>query len=76
MKLTATLEHPLLVGAYGLALLLLGCAIGLHWQATRSKALILAGIGSALMVGHDLAMGVLWFWAAATMVAKTQQRRS
>jgi transposase len=36
----------------------------------------LAGIGSVLMVLHDFVMGVFWFWAAATVVARIQKGRS
>ena len=76
MKMTATLGNPLLIFLYSLAILLLGCAIGVHLKATPGTACWVAALGALLMVVHDMAMGVFWFWAAATMFAKTQQGRS
>lgn len=62
MKLYASLGNPFLIFLYSLAILLFGCAVGLHWKATPGGALCLAGLGALLMVIHDMAMGVLWFW--------------
>lgn len=76
MKMTASLGNPFLIFLYSVAILLLGCAIGLHWKGTPGTACWMAALRALLMVVHAMAMGVLWFWAAATMFAKTQQRRS
>ena len=71
-KLTVSLGNPFLILLYSLALLSLGCAIGLYWRATPGMALCLAAIGSLLMVIHDMAMGVLWFVAAAKLFKAEQ----
>lgn len=76
MKMTASLGNPLLIFLYSLAILLLGCAVGLHWKGAPGTACWVAALGALFMVIHDIAMGVFWFWAAATMFAKTQRGRS
>lgn len=75
-KLTVTLGNPFLIFVRSLAMLLLGCAIGLHWKGTSSTACWLTVLGALLMVIHDLGMGVFWFRTAAMMLARNQQRRS
>jgi multisubunit Na+/H+ antiporter MnhB subunit len=76
MKITASLGNPFLIFIYSLAILLLGCAIGLHWKASPGLALCLSAPGALLMVIHDMAMGVLWFWITARMFAKARQSSS
>lgn len=75
-KISVTLANPFLIFLWSLAILLLGCAIGLHWKGTPGTALCVAAIGAVLMVIHDMAMGVLWFVVTAKMVGKVQRRRS
>lgn len=75
-KITVTLANPVLIFLWSLAILLLGCAIGLHWKGTPGTAYWLAIVGALLMVIHDMAMGVLWFSVTARMFAKTRQGRS
>jgi len=65
MKIHATLGNPFLIFLYSLAILVLGCAIGIHWKAASGTAFCLAVLGALLMVIHDLAMGVLWFWVVS-----------
>jgi len=72
-KLTVSLGNPFLILIYSLGLLLLGCAIGLHWKATPGLAFGIAALGAVLMVIHDMAMGVLWFWVTAKMFSKAQR---
>jgi hypothetical protein len=76
MKMTASLGNPFLIFLYSLAILLLGCTISLFWKATPPVALCVAGLAAALMVIHDLAMGVPWFRVTARIFAKTQRGRS
>lgn len=75
MKITASLGNPFLIFLYSMAILLVGCAIGIHWRATPGVAFCMAVIGALLMVIHDMAMGVLWFTVAAKMVGRTRQDR-
>lgn len=72
MNYTVRLGHPVLILMYSIALLLLGCAIGLFWKATPSVAFCMAGLAALLMVVHDIAMGVLWFWLTAKMFEKAR----
>jgi hypothetical protein len=65
MKMNATLGNPLLIAVYSAALLLIGCAVGMHWAHTPATALWLAIAGGLLMAVHDTAMGILWFWLTA-----------
>jgi hypothetical protein len=65
MKMNATLGNPLLIAVYSAALLLIGCAVGMHWAHTPATAIRLAIAGGLLMAGHDTAMGILWFWLTA-----------
>lgn len=53
MKMTASLGNPVLIFLYSLAILLLGCAIGLHWKGASGTACWLAALGALLMVIHD-----------------------
>lgn len=55
----------LLVFIYSLSLLLVGCAIGIHWRGSPSTALCLAILGAALFVLHELVTLLCWFWATA-----------
>lgn len=74
MGMHVRLGNPFLIFVYSVAILLLGCAIGLHWKATPAMALCLAVIGALLMVIHDLVTGILWFSVTAKMLGKTQGR--
>ena len=65
MQMSVTLGNPILLFLYSLAILLFGCAIGLHWEATPGVASCLAALGALLMVIHDLATGAVWFWVIA-----------
>lgn len=64
----------LLVFIYSLSLLLIGCAIGMHWRVSPATAVCLAILGAALFVLHELVTVLVWFWATAAwtrMVAKS-----
>lgn len=75
-KITVSLGNPILIFLWSLALLLLGCAIGLHWKSTPDTAYWLATLGGLLMVIHDLAMGILWFAVTTKLIGKSRQGRS
>jgi hypothetical protein len=65
MKMQMTLGHPVLILLYSLALLLLGCAIGIHWHNSLWGASKVALLGAALMLVHDWAMAIVLFRIAA-----------
>lgn len=75
-KMTVSLGNPFLILLWSLAMLLLGCAIGLYWRATPGMAFCVAALGAVLMVIHDMAMGVLWFTVSAKLFAQARQDRS
>jgi hypothetical protein len=64
LKAEVTAGDPILIFLYSLALLILGCAIGIRWGATWS-ALRVAFIGAALMIIHDWILAVILLWRAA-----------
>jgi len=53
MKIKMSLGHPILIVLYSLALLLLGCAIGIHWHNSLWSASKVALLGAVLMIVHD-----------------------
>jgi hypothetical protein len=65
MKMQVTLGNPFLIAIYSAALLLIGCAVGIHWAHTPATARCLAIAGGSLMAVHDTATGLVWFWLTA-----------
>jgi hypothetical protein len=55
-----SLGHPILIFVYSLALLLGGCAIGMHWDQSRASAVWIAVAAAALMVVHDTFTGLIF----------------
>jgi len=49
-----SLGNPVLIFVYSVALLLIGCAIGMHWYQSRASAIWIAVAAAALMVVHDM----------------------
>lgn len=76
MKMSATLANPLLIAIYSAALLLIGCAVGVHWAHTPATARWLAIAGGVLMAVHDTATGVLWFWLTARWAHSVTHRNN
>lgn len=74
-KLTVSLGNPFLIFVWSMAMLSLGCAIGIHWHATPGIAFCAAAVGAIFMVLHDLGMGLLWFSVSAKMFSKAQKAK-
>jgi membrane protein YdbS with pleckstrin-like domain len=55
-----SLGHPVLIFVYSMALLLIGCAIGMHWYQSRASAIWIAVAATALMVMHDMLTGLIF----------------
>jgi len=55
-----SLGNPVLIFVYSLAILLLGCAIGMHWYQSRASAIWISVAAAALMVVHDTLTGLLF----------------
>jgi hypothetical protein len=73
MGMRVTLGNPFLIFIYSLALLLIGCAIGIHWRTSPCVAVCLALLGALLTVIHDTATGFLFFWTFSKMQARGQR---
>lgn len=69
-----TLANPFLVAIYSASLLLIGCAVGMHWAHTPATALLLGAVGGVLMAAHDLLMGTLFFVLTARWARSMIQR--
>jgi hypothetical protein len=54
------LANPALIFIYSLVLLLIGCAIGMHWSKSPGTAILIAICAALLMVIHDLLTGFIW----------------
>ena len=67
MKMEMQSGNLFLVFIYSLSLLLIGCAVGMHWRGSPSVALCLAILGAALFVLHELVTVLLWFGATAVL---------
>ena len=79
MKIKMRLGDPLLIFVYSLSLLLLGCAVGIHWHATPATAIGLTFAGASLMVLHDTLTSLIWFSIAvkcAQRAAEATRRKS
>ena len=55
-----SLGHPVLIFIYSVALLLIGCAIGMHWDQSRVSAIWIAVAAASLMVVHDMLTGLIF----------------
>ena len=67
MKMQATLGHPILIFLYTFSVFVMGSAAGAHLKRLSGTAFCLAFAGAVLMVIHDMATGILWFWVTATL---------
>ena len=67
---TVSIANPALIFVYSLVLLMVGCAIGIHWSRSPGTAVWITICAALLMVIHDLLEGLIWFgitakWAQA-----------
>jgi hypothetical protein len=71
------LGSPALIFLYTLALLLLGCSIGIHWSKNPGTAVCVSLCAALLMVIHDLLEGFAWIGiiAAWTRMLQTDKRK-
>ena len=67
MKMEMQSGNLLLVFIYSLSLLLIGCAVGMHWRGTPSVAICLSILGAALFVLHELVTVLVWFGTTAVL---------
>jgi hypothetical protein len=74
MEMKMSLGHPILILLYSIALLLLGCAIGIHWHNSLWSASTVALLGAVLIIIHDWAIAVVMFLLAARWIRKSEKR--
>ncbi len=70
MNMQMSLGHPILILLYSLALLLMGCAIGIHWHDSLWGASKVALLGAVLMIIHDWMTAAAMFWIAMRWLRK------
>jgi hypothetical protein len=68
--MTVKLGDPLLVFIWSVGLLLLGCAIGMHWHASSSTAVAIAFAGSLLVVIEQMVTVVLCCFVTAAWLRR------
>jgi len=76
MQIRMQLGNPALIFIYSGALLLIGVAIGVHWQANPKLSVWIAICAALLMVIHDLLEGFIWFGIAAKWAQTVKQSSS
>jgi galactitol-specific phosphotransferase system IIC component len=71
-----SLGHPVLIFIYSLVLLLIGCAIGMHWDQSRASAIWIAVAAAALMVVHDMLTGLIFASLSLRRFQREQRNQS
>ena len=71
-EMKVQLGHPLLIFIHSLALLLIGCAIGMHWHRSHSIAIWIAFSGAVLIVINEMISGFIWVILITTWIHKCQ----
>lgn len=72
-ELKVQLGHPVLIFIYSLALLLIGCAIGMHWHQSRTAAIWIAISGAVLMVVYEATSGFIWCSFMAALIHRNKR---
>jgi dTDP-4-dehydrorhamnose 3,5-epimerase-like enzyme len=63
-EMTVRLGHPVVIFIHSVALLLIGCAIGMHWHQSHSAAIWIAVSGAVLVVINEM-ISCFW-WVSLT----------
>jgi hypothetical protein len=69
-EMKVRLGHPVLIFIHSLALLLIGCAIGMHWHQSHSVAIWIAFSGAVLIVINEMISGFWWMSLTAWWIRK------
>jgi len=70
------LANPALIFIYSFVLLLLGCAIAIHWSKNLGTPIWIVVCGALLLVIHDLLEGFVWFGIAVRMAQTAREREA
>jgi membrane protein YdbS with pleckstrin-like domain len=65
-----------LIFVYSVALLLIGCAVGMHWYQSRASAIWIAAAAAALMVVHDMLTGLIFASLSLRRFQREQRNQS
>jgi membrane protein YdbS with pleckstrin-like domain len=71
-----SLGNPVLIFVYSVALLLIGCAVGMHWYQSRASAIWIAAAAAALMVVHDMLTGLIFASLSLRRFQREQRNQS
>lgn len=74
MHVRLRLANPALIFVYSLVLLLVGCAIGIHWSKSSGTAVGITICAALLMVIHDILEGLIWFGITAKWTRAVKSR--
>jgi membrane protein YdbS with pleckstrin-like domain len=75
-NIRTSLGNPVLIFVYSVALLLIGCAIGMHWYQSRASAIWIAAAAAALMVVHDMLTGLIFASLSLRRFQREQRNQS
>lgn len=71
---TVRLGHPAFIFLWSLWMLLLGCAIGMHWHQSRTVAVSISTACAVLIVVHEIIDGWIWCTLTAWWIGRCQAR--
>jgi hypothetical protein len=71
-EMKVRLGHPVVIFIHSVALLLLGCAIGMHWHHSRTTALWIAVTGGVLIVINETISALILFYFTALWIRKSK----
>lgn len=72
-EMKVQLGHPVVIFIHSLALLLIGCAIGMHWHSSHSTAIWIAVSGAVLTVINEMISGFFWISTTAWWIGKNKR---
>jgi hypothetical protein len=67
------LGHPVVIFIHSLALLLIGCAIGMHWHPSRLAATWITVCGALLVVMNEMITCFWWVSLTAWWIGKNNR---
>jgi hypothetical protein len=74
-EMKVRLGHPIVIFIHSVALLLLGCAIGMHWHQSRSTAIWMAVSGAVLIVINEMISALILFYFTALWMRREKRAR-
>ena len=72
-EMKVRLGHPVVIFIHSVALLLIGCAIGMHWHQSHSAAIWIAVSGAVLVVINEMISCFWWVSLTAWWIGKNKR---